>query len=109
TAFFLARQRGILAPSLALLFHSRPGASPGSRDIPPFLPVRLRRDNIAQPMPVPEECFNRWPETAFHNRVNLWQPLPFKLWRDTPPVFLRLRQAPGDLRLARVEALTSQS
>jgi hypothetical protein len=88
TAFFLARQRGILASSLGLFFHSRPGASPGSRDIPPFLPVRLRGDHIVQSMPVAEECLNRWPEATFHNRVNLWQPLALKLWRYASPVFL---------------------
>src|SRR6516162_3241846 len=60
-------------------------------------------------MPVAEECFNRWPETAFHNWVDLRQSLAFKLWRDASPVFLRLRQAPCDLRLARVEALAFQS
>src|ERR1700752_1754023 len=41
---------------------------------PPFLPVRLRGDRIAQSMPVAEESLNRWPKATFHNRVNLWQP-----------------------------------
>src|SRR5262245_59660904 len=90
TAFFLARQRGILMPSLALFFHSRPGALPGSRDIPPFLSVRLRSDHTAQPMPVAKECFNCWPETALHNRVDPRQALALKLRRDTSPVFFRL-------------------
>jgi hypothetical protein len=39
-------------------------------------------------MPVAEECLNRWPEATLHDRVNLWQPLPLKLWRDPSPVFL---------------------
>ena len=59
-------------------------------------------------MPVPEECLNGWPEATFHNRVNLWQSLPLKLWRDPSPVFFGLRQATRDLRLARVEALAFQ-
>jgi len=60
-------------------------------------------------MAVAEECLNRRPEPTFHKRVNLWQPLPFKLRRDASPVFLRLRQAPCDLRLARIEALAFHS
>jgi hypothetical protein len=60
-------------------------------------------------MPVAEECLNRRPEATFHNRVNLWQSLALKLRRDPSPVFFGLRQAPRDLRLARVEALVFQS
>ena len=104
-----ARQRGILTPSLGLFFHSRPCASPGSRDIPPFLSVRLKRDNRPQSMPVTEECLNCRPEATSHNWVNLWQSLTLELWRNPAPVFLRLRQAPCDLCLTRVKALVFQS
>jgi hypothetical protein len=37
-------------------------------------------------MPIAEECLNRRPEATFHNRVNLWQSLALKLWRDPSPV-----------------------
>jgi hypothetical protein len=32
----------------------------------------VRASHIAQSMPVEEECFDRWPEPPFHDRVNLW-------------------------------------
>jgi hypothetical protein len=60
-------------------------------------------------MPVAEECLNRRPEATFHNRVNLWQSLALKLWRDPSPVFFGLRQALSDLRLTRVQTLAFQS
>jgi hypothetical protein len=60
-------------------------------------------------MPVAEECLNCRPEATFHNRVNLWQSLALKPWRDPSPVFFGLRQAPGNLRLTRVQALAFQS
>jgi|HubBroStandDraft_6_1064221.scaffolds.fasta_scaffold140031_1 hypothetical protein len=82
-----ARQRGILTPSLGLFFHSRPCASPGSRDIPPFLSIRLKCDHRPQSMTVAEECRNCRPEATFHNWVNLWQSLTLELWRDPSPVF----------------------
>jgi hypothetical protein len=39
-------------------------------------------------MAVAEERLDRGPEATFHNWVDLWQPLPFELRRDSSPVFL---------------------
>jgi hypothetical protein len=77
--------------SFARFFQSRPGASPGSRDIPPFLSVKLQCGQSAHSMPIAEECLNRRPEATFHNRVYLWQSRALEFRRDSSPMLFGLR------------------
>src|SRR5580704_5418899 len=72
-------------------------------------PLRQALRHIAQSGPVTEERFNRRPEPASHQRIDLREPLALELRRNAPPPVLRLRQAPSDLRLARIKPLSLES
>jgi hypothetical protein len=48
----------------------------------------------------PEERDDGRPESATHDRIDLWQTFALKLPHDRAPMSFRLRQSPRDLRLA---------